>query len=535
MNKPDFDSKLAMRCLIVVQPLMAKLARDGLFLMCLDLAEALVDLYAHHVYFWLPSKYMKDWQALFPEGRKGITPVFDETVQKYRLLDRFHFVNPQLIAENFSRRYGKYQVDWVYCVEPEPAPLLRVCISDTGNKSAAPVPVFIQETNIQDSLSEIKREISDEAVHMNRAVSFLSGYPIFLTEAERQRGEAEYSLCLSPAALRSMRDRTLIRPMMLSRRIEAFRYQDKYDTFTAFFGGRISPKKNPEIMMNVFQSAHALGGDDFTVKICAPNESLTTVSQRQVPRLFGKENVRLGCGREDFWAEGAKCHVALSTSEYEGFGMGFLELLRLGVPVVLPRAWWSKEMYPDWYPWWYKFGDITEGVDTILKVRDQYRSGEIHEWLAKIQAWLDDFVGTEKLTRVLVEEAFQQIESNHQLNIRLGLPLMHKQPFFEQYIRVSRNQQILIAKALLRCRGKKVTLNTLTRIVHKLAENFSDDRMIRATEPRIAGDYDMFRMLRDEWGLLDDTTSALTTFVVPENFIPPLHLLKKRLNEPKET
>lgn len=507
-----------MRCLIYTLPAMAEIFRDTQFLSCFDLAEALVDDYDHHVYMLLPARYRKSWEARFPEGRKGITMVWDELISKYRFMDRFRMVNNRLVLEYFSRRYGQYQIDWVYCSEPEPAPYLKVLMSELSVPGVRPVPVLTQEMNIVSSGDKtVHHDFVDDSHAMSRALGYLVSHPVFYSELERDRVLAWCSTWLAPDALRKIRKRSLIRQHMIamSRLDDVIRENDgkKHDAFTLFYGGRISPAKDPARLLKILRAAHAVGGEHFDVRLTVSNKSLTARDSRKIATSF-KGNVILGCDRDTFWQQAVQCHASICTSPYESFGKAFFEKTYLGLPVLMPNLPWARNIWPKWYPWFYDSDE--EAVEKILKIRDQYASNSplLKSNMKRVREWAVDFVGRAGPMQKLIDFVIPLNEPD-----KIG----HR-----SYQPVGIQQRKLLYKAVMSARGKKVTIQFLARLIAKQAHSYSVDRSIRATEPRIMADYDVYRTLKDEWHLVDDVAREYTTFVIPEDWdVPVTDLVRK--------
>jgi glycosyltransferase involved in cell wall biosynthesis len=496
---------MTMRVLLVTLPAMADPWRDTQFLSMFDMAEALVDLYDAHVYMLLPSRYKKPWEARFPEGRTGITMVWDELVSKYRFMDRFRMVNNKLVLDNFSRRYGEYQIDWVYCSEPEPASYLKVLMSELSVPGVRPVPILTQEMNIVSSGDKTVHNVFvDDAHAMSRALGYLVSYPVFYSELERDRVLKWCSGWLSSDSIRMLRRRSLIRQHMIAtERLDAVLVENdgaKHEKFTVFYGGRISPAKDPAKLLKILRATHAMGGDNIDVRVTVSNKSLTARDSRKIATNF-KNSVILGCNRDTFWKEAVQCHVSLCTSPYESFGKAFFEKTYLGLPVLMPNLPWARNIWPSWYPWFYDSEE--EAVEKILKIRDQYASDStlLRSNMKRVREWAVGFVGRAKPMNMLV---------NFVTPLNQPDEIGHR-----SYQPVGIQQRKLLYKALMSVRGKKVTMPFIARLIAKQAHSYSVDRAIRATEPRIMADYDIYRTLKDEWGLADDTTRTLSTFTIP--------------------
>jgi hypothetical protein len=252
--------------------------------------------------------------------------------------------------------------------------------------------------------------------------------------------------------------------------------------------------------------------------MCVSNTTLASGDSRQLQETFASTIITKAT-RETFWEEASKCHVGVCGSEFENLGLGFLEQLALGVPVIIPRREWSALLYPDWYPWFYT--TEVDAVNMLSTVKAQWRDGSVHALIKRVQEeWLYPMVGTQQAMSHLMQ---------------FVLPLVEGRPDkidptvrFKQYTPLSMEMQKLLARAVMRMRGHRAPLHTLMRLVAKLGESFPSDRFQRAIEPRLPSDYDVYRTLQ-EWGLIDDVKSAFTTFTVPADFAPPALKSKKKV------
>ncbi len=146
----------------------------------------------------------------------------------------------------------------------------------------------------------------------------------------------------------------------------------KHDEFTLFFGGRLNQLKRPELMLREYVYHVAYGRPPRIVITTPKTDSpfYNKLTEQEKELLTFKTNLP----PQEFQREAAACHVLLYPSKGEGFTVGTLEMIMLGLVPIIPDTKWSRALFGaslDQYP--YAFTSTNQIQGMLLHVKENYQ------------------------------------------------------------------------------------------------------------------------------------------------------------------
>jgi alpha-1,6-mannosyltransferase len=131
-----------------------------------------------------------------------------------------------------------------------------------------------------------------------------------------------------------------------ARRSQAVRAQllrrtggDRVRTRLVFYAGRLSPEKNLELLVDTMQRLIAQGEDDFRLVVAGDGPRAAWLrAQTEREPLQGRVAMLGNLDRHALAACYASCDVFVHPNPREPFGIGPLEAMASGTPVVVPNA-----------------------------------------------------------------------------------------------------------------------------------------------------------------------------------------------------
>lgn len=192
----------------------------------------------------------------------------------------------------------------------------------------------------------------------------------------------------------AMKNAKLIPLGFPNRKIDnAIRDVEKNDKFTMIFAGRWNSAKRIDDIVETFEKVLLLEED---VQACLVNPKGTMRdSVKRLKEKFG-DRVKLvvDIKQEDYWREVKRSHVFLYFSPVEGYPVTAREVFYIGVPIVLPRREWVKDLlgkYYDEYPYMHNL-NTNEAAFMIKAIKENYNEALV--WVEKIKR---DILEEEKL------------------------------------------------------------------------------------------------------------------------------------------
>jgi hypothetical protein len=286
------------------------------------------------------------------------------------------------VLRSFNPRIGKYQIDCVTTSKTAAALQLQRLLYD-HRCGEDMIPVFTHELKVV-AEGFAHQTVNDLEV-TSRLMSYWATYPIFDTELERGYAIKESMKYLQPMLAKKIMDKSKVFPCGLScREIDAaVKDVPKHEKFTAFFGGRLNfGSKRAVVSLELMENFFAFGRD---VKIIASTPSSTTA--KAFAGKFSALELFDRVPTWEFWKKAAACHTFISFSRMEGFTVGVVEMLYMGLIGVLPNTHWVKGLLLDRfddYP--FKHRNETEALACL-----RYIYENLEEAKKKI-AWVPDFI-----------------------------------------------------------------------------------------------------------------------------------------------
>ena len=252
----------------------------------------------------------------------------------------------------------------------------------------------------------------------------------------------------------------------------------KNDKFTLFFGARLNSVKQPDRIVELYNYLYAKMGDDVHVTITT-NTQIPKISGKDGKPIFeGKEafEVHYECDRATYLKHAMASHVSICWSTEESFGVGWLEQMYMGLPVLYIDKEWSRRILPDDYPWFFK--DKVEAYTMIEYIKENY-----DQVVADMQKYRD-WIATELDEKKVYADLYDRLKAD------AHLPLTYSKPANTQRL-VERAAEALTNKT----DGKPFSLDQLIDMMTQLGAAFNPKRERRALNAKYVSDDDIDRMM----------------------------------------
>lgn len=433
-----------MRIAVIPMATIRNIAGDSEFLTFYRFAKRLAELKDDvFFYFVVPMTQIEN----LPLNSK-IKYIFEhpESGVYYNYYDQLVDV-PATFLQTFNSRIGKYVVDAVFTSRTESAPILNRQLVDYRIGSV--IPVVIDESKAADFGEGYG--IKNPLMLMARCLGYALSYSIFGHEEERNIAVKVANRYLSPSSVRNIVEKSYSigygvdcdRLDILSKDVM------KSEKFTVFFGGRMGVTKRADKVVEIYDKFFQFGRD-VKIVVTSPKEEVWfgAALKTKFPEIEFYKNL----SADDYVSKAKSGHVFVSGSKLEGFTVGVMEQLYMGLVGILPDLPWARGLIGErnkQYPYYYKNWD--EAAAMLRFVYENYEKAK------KAICWVPNYVkvrfglDNEILRKFdVIENAVKDMSKN--VNGLLG----------ERSIE-------LIERSLISLRGREVF--SLDDIVEVVAEN----------------------------------------------------------------
>ena len=306
--------------------------------------------------------YMVLPKAAVSEGRR----VFDSKSNINILeedCDIDFFQNEVVIGNeltNFNIKNGNLLIDCVFTSKTAGVNSISGCLSD--ERRLFEVPIFNYEPGLL-QLTEKFTTFNRTPRAKYKAYGLGTGHNIFLTNAEKKYGEKICKRYLSPASvMRFIKNSRVISPSFYFEKLDKlFKNAKENKKPILFFGGRMNKTKKIDTIFDIYDKYFAFGRDVDIVFTTSLSPSIS----KEVSKKNRGVKVISHCDKNNFLKEAAKGDVFLCASDYEGFPVGFFEIVYLGAVGIFPRKPWAESILGKDYPYFY---DNYSEASAILRV-----------------------------------------------------------------------------------------------------------------------------------------------------------------------
>lgn len=283
---------------------------------------------------------------------------------KYFYTDMYLF--NQDIFLKFNRRVGGGMIDLVITSKLY---ITTFFVSGLdGSQVSIEVPVIYYEPGILDKRDKLNCRNKLNANMIIIAMSYCSGYCVFLTKNEYNIAKELVKKCVSGIALKRFVDRSRVIPVGIPEVVKS----KKNDQFTVFYGARANKVKNINMIIKLYNKFYSSGRK---IKIVIS----TSTSQILAERYIGKKNLVenknlelfVDMNRREYMTLAKKGHVFVAMSKNEGFPVGFWEQMKMDLVGVFPDRKWAISQLPKNYPFIFK--NTNEAYTILSFVYDNYK------------------------------------------------------------------------------------------------------------------------------------------------------------------
>lgn len=340
---------------------------------------------------------VKVWHELIPDAFMYVMVPDGEDKEKLPSLPRVKYIfekresvwydNEVTFTPEFMRafnpRYGKWPID---CLTTSKTSAALQCARMLWDYrcSEGMIPVFNHELKVVAS-GKAHQIVNDSEV-VSRLMGYWKSWPIFNSEMEKQDAIIETSKFLTATLTKSVMGKAQVFSCGVScRELDAaIKDVPKNDKFSAIFAGRLNwGSKRAPLSMELLDNFFAFGRDVRVIVSTPSSMKPTWDLAKEYPSLEIDGRVPTW----EFWKKAAGCHAFVSFSQVEGFTVGVMEMLYMGILGVLPRRPWLKGLLLD------KFDDYpflhsneTEALACLRYIYENYEEAK------KKVAWVPDFV-----------------------------------------------------------------------------------------------------------------------------------------------
>jgi hypothetical protein len=200
------------------------------------------------------------------------------------------------------------------------------------------------------------------------------------TELEKNEMVGASQLFLSEAYVKRIKENLMVigRGIDVDGVLNISKNVSKYERFTCFYGARLTPQKRIDRVMEIFSRFYEIGYDVDILIVTSSDRILKIGKMRVIGRNI-EEMLRRNKGiklefevtKKDYIGKCARSHVWLSSSMYEGFTVGHIEMALTGTIGVVPRRAWSEEIFGKDYMFMYDREN--EALGMLKYIYENYR------------------------------------------------------------------------------------------------------------------------------------------------------------------
>lgn len=394
----------------------------------------------------------------------------------------------QELVRRFNRKLGSSFVDCVITSKPFLTPFLAVGLSDT-QRSDVPVQYF--EPGVDIKYDQLKRPTGiDESAWYLIDGAYITGYPIFLTETERDSARNFMKAHIQgKQVIKSLEERSTIIPVGLPKDIlDVHKGTPKNEQFTLFFGARVNNQKRADEVVELYNRFYE-SGRDVKIIVCTSTPEMLAKRYIGKEKLIENPNIELhtDMGREGYLKLAAKSHVFVAHSKIEGFPIGFWEQMYLDIIGVFVNEKWVRAQIPSEYP--FQYNDIPEAYGILCWIYDHYE--EAKKKLEPMKELADTF-DKERIYKQVWQRGHDLKDGKHQYRITTG------------------TQELLdIIEPEL---PERFSFQDVLELMHKRGRHFPIANIERSRTYFYASDYDLFRYFSGKYDYEIDPKEDMAWF-----------------------
>lgn len=375
------------------------------------------------------------------------------------------------ITRQFSRKVSDSPIDVVITSKPFLVPYLSTCL---GDSQIGPVPVLYFEPGVRDKFERLKHSGKNfNHAHFLTLASYFTGYPIFLTETEKEIAREYLERYFTSSTIADfIFNKSIVLPVGVPIQVlDKYKDTPKNEEFTLFFGGRANDVKRIADIVKLYDMFYA-SGRKVKIELCTSTPDM--LAKRYIgPEQFNKNRniiLHTGMDRDSYLKVAAGAHCFVAWSKREGFPVGLWEQMYLGLVGVFVDEQWSWGNIPKDYP--YVFNNLEEGFAILSYLYDHYEEAR-----DKVKFMAD------KASYLSKDNIYNQIR-----DIALGLPNSYK---------MTNGIKGLIQECLP-VLGDEFKLSHLLEMMASKGRVFNKKNLVRARTYRYPSNYDIYRYLKEE-------------------------------------
>lgn len=252
---------------------------------------------------------------------------------------------PSGFVEMFHSRIGKYPIDAVWTTRTTIGSSLGRRLQDYRMPDGA-IPVVIEEYKPVDF--DENAQTTTETDLVANTLAYLLGWPMFDTWSDYELALRAAKRFLTGTAVKKIMERSVVIYCGINFELIEKIVEDttKNQKFTVLFGGRINTLKRTDLIFECADQFYKFGRDVRTV-ICTP--SLPKPQATALETEFPQFEFNWSTPKTEFLKRAAKAHVFVNASTNEGFSVGVVEQLYLGLIGVMPARPWVKGLLMEHY------------------------------------------------------------------------------------------------------------------------------------------------------------------------------------------
>ncbi|MEW6613919.1 MAG: glycosyltransferase [Thermodesulfobacteriota bacterium] len=459
-----------MRLLLVPHTGLRNIHSDSNYLLFLDLARYLTES-GHWCYMLVPGFAKEKVYRM-----KRLMYVFHDFI-RYDYYTAYNLIDEDWLIKTFSRRYGSEIIDAIITSKASVVPQWQAILSDYVR--CRDIECCIIEPGVFD------RE-SGGALRGDIGLALMSlGYSqattVFLTEYERERAKKLASEYVSAARIKKIHEQAVVRSVgidteYIDKKTEGITRAKK---FTLIYAARLNSVKKPDRILELYDTMYR-SGRNVNIVVTTGTQQLP-VKRRMDKILKGRPEivVHYGCPKDDYLKIAKSAHAFVCWSESEGFPVGYYEQMYLGAVGIFPKKKWALKQLPPEYKW--MFSRKEEAYSMLMEIYDHY------DKISQEMDWMKEFIAKSYGYR----EVYSILEKAVSGRLKLK----------NSYIRPNGIRQLL--DTIVPSLPDEFSLDLVIRSLGKYGRCFLEDRYARGGTFRYPSDYDIHRMLTDEYGCID--------------------------------
>ena len=301
---------------------------------------------------------------------------------------------PESLIYEFGERHGIQPIDGLLTSRAGISQYTQATMGDFRSNNQ--LPVLILEPLVR------TYNVSSTSVRKQMCDGYGNSLNWFLNEDEKRIALKEMEQYQSASQIYKSLQNSVVEGLWVRTKqlLEVVESTPKNEKFSVFWGGRISPDKRPEKMVELMEKFYSFGRD---VRQVVTTHQENPHLGKLVTAASSIETLKFSCKREEFLATSASCHMFLCTSDVEGFPTGFWEQLYLIQVGIFPDKKWVRANLPDNYPFIYK--SMTEAHTMTRWIQENYEQA-----LYEVR-WLREFIEKKLDIEVVTSKMIENFEN----------------------------------------------------------------------------------------------------------------------------